>query len=321
MCSVLMLFSSDLFSATLQSAQKLFNAGNFEQAKTEFKIVLSNTQNKSDALFYLAKIALIQNDADEAADLIKKARKLTPNNAEIQFFYGVVNGQIAQDASIFTALGYAKKTRKGFSKAVELAPDVIKYRQALMSYHLAAPGIAGGDKDIALEQAQAIKALDLKKGIMALASVYSATEDDKAMNTLYQTMPNTLKNDPDVNFLKGLYFQTKEQYQRAIEIFRQVVTQAGDIGIFQESKFNAIYQIGRSSVLAKAFFEEGIQNLTTYINQAPTEKNLLSKSWAKFRRANLYELQGKKSKARSIYKQLKATVKDKSLIKAIKKAL
>ncbi len=315
-----LLFSGSI-RANQQQAIALFDAGKLELAKAQFKQILSNTAKKPVTLLYLAKIALKQNNLDQAGARIGQAEKLAPRVAEIQYFYGVINGQIAQNASIFTALGYAKKTRIGFAKAVLLGPINIKYRQALLSYHIAAPSIAGGDKDIALEQAKAIQVLDAKKGVVALFSVYSATDNENAINKLYKSLSDELKNDPDIQFLQGLFYQSKKRFPQANEIFKFVLVKAAENKKFDNAKFSAIYQLGRNSVLSKKNIAEGIEYLTLFIEKSPSTGNLPSKAWAKFRRANLYALQGKTKKARLLYKQLKKQAEDKNLLKAINKEL
>ncbi len=314
-----------LFSGLSYSDQKkgieLYDSGKFDEAKLQFEQSISDKETKPKALMYLARIALKKKDIDEAEELIEEAEELAPKDAEIQFYYGIVNGEIAQEASIFTALGYAKKTRKAFAKAVVLEPDSIAYRQALMSYHIAAPGIAGGDKEVALEQAKAIKVLDLKKGLMALARVYAADEDEDAIDDLYTSLPESLRFDPEILIQKAFYLQRKENFKEATAVFKLVVKHAADNKEFQNSKFHATYQIGRSSVLSEANLDEGIEKLNSFIDKAPAGDGLPSLDWAKFRLANLIELKGDKKQARSIYKQLKKITKDKSLIKAIKKAL
>jgi hypothetical protein len=46
-----------------------------------------------------------------------------------------------------------------FSKAVDLEPDSVEYLEGLMQFHISAPGIAGGDVDIAKAQIEKIKML------------------------------------------------------------------------------------------------------------------------------------------------------------------
>lgn len=317
--SFLLLSTTQLYANT--EAVTLFKDGNLPAAKLLFEQDLQETTTAPESLAYLARIAMRQDDMDSAEELAKKAVTQTPNNAFVQYSYGIVMGRIAQDASIFSALGYAKKTLSGFSQAVSLEPENTAYRQSLMSYHLAAPGIAGGDKDIALEQAEKIKAQDLKLGTRALINVYAVTEDKTAIKTLFAELPVELSQDADILFHRGLYQQTVEAYSAAVQDFELAIQQAGDEDEFQQSKFGALYQIGRTSVISKTEFQQGIESLQEYIETAPKLPGLPSKEWAEFRMANLVEADGRKDDAVVIYKRLAKNVSDERLKKAIKAAL
>ena len=63
----------------------------------------------------------------------------------------------------------AKKVKSEFKEAVQLDPSNIAARRDLEEYCLDAPWIAGGSKDEALEQVNAIAAIDPVAGHMARA--------------------------------------------------------------------------------------------------------------------------------------------------------
>jgi len=318
--STLLLLSASQVSAN-QEAIDLFTKGETVAAKLLFEKNLGNSTNPSEALAYLARIALRQDDLDKAKELAGKSIKEGPDSAVAQFSYGLVMGRTAQDASIFRALGYAKKTLSGFSKAVSLEPDNISYRQSLIGYHLAAPGIAGGDKNIALQQAEHIKTLDLKLGTQALINVYAVTEDKPAAKKLFAELADELSRDADIIFNRGMYQQSLKDYPAAVEDFELAIQQAGDIDEFRSSKFGALYQIGRTSVISKTRIQPGIESLKEYMETAPELPGLPSKEWAEFRMANLIEASGREDDAIVIYKRLATNSSDKRLKKAVKAAL
>ena len=88
------------------------------------------------AIQYLAKIALAEGKLDEAEEYIEKAQELAPKNAKIQFDAARVMGAQAQDASIFSASGYASKFLEAFKKAVELKPNFVKQQTSIRRYCL-----------------------------------------------------------------------------------------------------------------------------------------------------------------------------------------
>ncbi len=91
---------------------------------------------------------------DRVQELAEKAVKQPLNTAFVQFSYGIIMSIVAQNSIFLNALGYVKKSLSGHAQAVALEPNNIPYRQSLLGYHLNAPGIAGGDKDIALAKGE-----------------------------------------------------------------------------------------------------------------------------------------------------------------------
>ena len=106
-----------------------------------------NQEKSAEAYYRQAQAAFEQGDLDEAADLMKKALKLDPDNCEYHWVRGDLQGARAQKASIFTKISKAKSCKKHWERAVKLCPDSVKYLEGLMHYHLRAPGIAGGSKE------------------------------------------------------------------------------------------------------------------------------------------------------------------------------
>lgn len=304
-----------------QQAVDAFETEDLSLALKLFIEVYEENPRHLDSIIYLTRTYARQEQLDEAKELIELALQLAPENAQVQNLSGRVYGVIARDASIFTALGYAEESLKGFSKAVELEPQNLDYRQGLMRYHLNAPSMAGGDKKVAMEQAKAIAKLDEKIGFIALSEVYGVMEDKEALQSHYATISESLAKDPDIVFNHGMLQQSEELFEQANSSFRQAIELAAEREDFITTKFAAIYQLGRTSVLSKKQINDGISALDRYIEQAPDGENLPSKEWAEFRRANLLALNGGKKEAKTIYREIVSKTQDKRLKKAAKRKL
>ncbi|TQV82792.1 tetratricopeptide repeat protein [Aliikangiella coralliicola] len=305
----------------LELAIKDFDSGRFQSAEKKFIKILKSNNKHLQSIIYLTRISMRGYKLDDAENYIEQALEISPENAEVQHLSGAVYGSIARDASVFTAMGYVKDCLKGFNKAVELEPGNIDYRLSLINFHLNAPGIAGGDKEIAVEQAKAIRKINEKRGFIALLSVYTSIEDDESTQSLLNSIPQSLANDADVLFNKGIIEQGKEKFERATISFQQAITNAGEKEEFSISKYAAIYQLGRTSVLSQKNIEPGVKFLKRYIAEAPEHESLPSKEWAQFRLANLIEAQGKNDEARVIYQKISGKTQDQNLIKQVKEKL
>jgi len=239
--------------ANLDEAIEQFNNGEHAAATKLFKDANANVQETAIANSFLGRIAFQNEEYKQAEKLIAQAQKSAPASAKVQANYGILMAGLAQQANIFKKLGYAKKSLAGFKLASELEPDNLSYHQNLMSYYLGAPGIAGGDNDLALEEAKAIAKLDGIRGILAHFSVYQATEDTAAIELMLNSFTEEQKRNPDILLYSGLYYQSTKDYSQAIEKFSLSIqhADADENQTYQASKYSALYQIGRTSVLSE----------------------------------------------------------------------
>lgn len=304
-------FASPL--SPLEDAVAVLKAGQTEQAIELFQQQKENPK----AMVYLAKIYM-DIDLDEAEEWIEKALKVNFNDAETHFVRGAIMGRQAS-GSIFSALSYAEKSLNSFNKAVELEPDSIKYRKGLMQFHTGAPSIAGGDLKVAKAQMQKIKQLDPKAGLEAEISYELSQDNDVLAVKLLQQAKQTYNDIPDFFFQAGMRQQQKENYAAAFQELTDAISKNAETEQSVIAKYNAYYQLGKTSVLSKTNLDAGIKALQQYILEAPDIDGLSPKTWAEFRMANLMALNSQKSEAKTIYLRL-AKTDDEELAKQAKKA-
>ncbi len=157
---------------TLEDARKLFVAKDYDGARKILEAVVSRDGSNAEARYQLSKLlASHYRDIDAAEEMMEKAVELSEGNAEYHFFMGSIYGSQAQSAGLLSKFSYAKKTKNQFERAVELQPDTIRYRSALFTYYLRAPGIVGGGTDKARVQAQEVGKRDVFQGHVMMAQV------------------------------------------------------------------------------------------------------------------------------------------------------
>ena len=216
-----------------------------------------------------------------------------------------VMGAQAQD-SIFSALSYADKALSSLETAAKLQPKDPRYLQALMSFHLNAPSIAGGDTEIALELAKTITVLDEITGISAFTNYYRAIdENEKAYATIkigLQKFPNEIEL---CSQLASLYVRD-ENFEQAIETYLDSVavpiSKPTDEALLQVNVntkyerdlytlYNSYYQIGRVALKTNTHVKAGIEHLKKYISLYKSStidvNGLPSTDWAYLRLAEL----------------------------------
>ncbi len=301
------------------AAIKAFEKNNLTIAKTLFEENIKKDPKDFVSLDYLANIALAQSEFDDAEEYIEKALKYATNDAKIQFNAGRIMGALAQDASIFSAMGYAKKSLQGFKKATILEPQNIKYRQALMSFYLRAPGIAGGDLKLAEAEANAIVALDAAEGYIAMANFYHSTDEEK-LKAHYDQLDISFAENPAVIMNRAMYYQSKELFDQAFADLNRVLA-IKPIDETDRTQFSALYQFGKTSLLSNKNIDEGIKSFQLFIDTSPELDSLPTKAWAKYRLGLLYLAKGDKKTAKDLYQQAQNETQDESLISNVKKSL
>lgn len=304
--------------ASIEQAKTAVESGNLSLAKS----LLSQQSDKSyQKYLYLALIASTNEELDDAEEYIEKTIKLNAKDANVQFTYAEIMAKQAEAASIFSLTDYIKKVKKAFTAAVELDPDNSKYRRALIQFHINAPSMLGGDIDEALKHAQELKQMDALTGTTALIQVYGKMGDDNKFDNELKTAKLNFANEPELYYQLGLYHQEQESFSEALTYFRKAANMVTATDKQGNAKFNALFQVGRTSLLSNSNFDEGEQAITRYLNEAVISPAMPSKYWAKFRLANIIEAQGKKANAIKLYKDLAQEPVDKALQKQVKKRI
>ncbi|MBT1451166.1 hypothetical protein KJ365_09770 [Glaciecola sp. XM2] len=267
--------------------------------------------------------SLSTDDLDEAEEAAQRAIARFPNDPDVYLVHASIMGQQASD-SIFSAFGYAKQALASLNKAVSLAPNKTEYRIALLSFHINAPSIAGGDRDEALKQVQMIQALDPIEGVINLAWYHRSFDNPGlAKEVLLAANQDFPKN---INILNALATNAvhSENYIEAIEFYKQVtdiqlvrpindeqsVMQRFDEALYRQ--LNAHYQIGRSALVGNVMLDEGVTHMRQYMETiqntevvgALDTSGLPSIQWAKLRLSGLLLANSQADAANKMFQQV-----------------
>ncbi len=211
--------------ASLRQVFDAFIAGHYEKAEAHLQTLLKTSSDKDQIHFLLGRLAAWDGRTDDAFDHFEKAAKFSPQNADYYWWMAQMYGQKAIKASIFRKPGHARNTKKSLEKAIVLDPDHIDARFRLMGYHLYAPGILGGKKKEAQNQADQIKMRDPIRGHLAQATIYRRKDElDKAEQELRTALEKDPSNDLSVLQLSG-YLSRTERLEEAVELLESYVQQ------------------------------------------------------------------------------------------------
>jgi Tfp pilus assembly protein PilF len=231
----------------------------------------------------------------------------SPNNAEAHYLLGSAYGTQAQHASIFSKPGLARKTQAEFERAVQLDPNYIEARLALVEYDMAAPAFLGGGEQKAIEQAKEIRKRDALGGHRALAFIYGQQKMPDLARKEYVEAVKEQPNSPKAHYWLGIsyFIAADKNYKAAINEFETAVK-------LDPAYMPAWFQIGHIAALSGTSLQRGEEALQRYLVSMPkNDEPPLYR--AHYWLGGIYEKQGKKAEAKASYStslRLNPTQKD-----------
>lgn len=287
---VLLLIIPTLLRAdgSIADALKLIETGNNDAARKMLEEIITKDGSNAEAHYHLGRLlAGPFRKYDDAEEQLEKAVELAGTNAEYHFTLGNLYGIQAQNASVFSKLSYAGKVKDEFLRAVELSPETLRYRLALLGYYLQAPGIAGGSVSKAREQAGEILKRDPFEGHIASAQI---AEYEKELTLAEQEYRSAISTNPDHwrgYHLLGYFYLKMKRADDAITQFQQYVKRA--------PKDPNSYDSLADGYIAKGNTDAALGNYLNALNINPVFPSSL------YGAARCYDTLGKKIEARQYY--------------------
>ena len=216
--------------ADADAVRQLLRDRKFAEAEAAAAKLTAAHPREADAFVLLGTVRMGKEDAEGAVKAFEKAAELAPDNSEVQRRLGDGYGFAALKAGMLSKIGWAKKCRAAYEKAVALDPKSIAARQALMGFHQQA-SLLGGGMTAAYAEAAEIKKLDADRGRIAFAQLYAA---EKKWAEAFTEFEEVLKTDPN-NYLA--LFQvgriaaiSGERVERGMETLQKALTLSPSAG-------------------------------------------------------------------------------------------
>lgn len=163
----IMIWSQSNFS----KAEKLFEAGKYDQAEPFFESYLKENPSHLKTIEYLGDIAGHNKSWDKAIGYYRKLKQLKPSEANYYFKYGGVLGMKAKESNKFKALGMIGEVKESFEKAIELNPKHIEARWALVTIYIKLPGFVGGSESKAIKYSNELLKLSSVDGFLSRGQI------------------------------------------------------------------------------------------------------------------------------------------------------
>jgi tetratricopeptide (TPR) repeat protein len=150
---VVVLLASFTYAA---NPKELLATGHADEAVQTLQQQIARSPDDAESHNLLCRAYFMLEEWDRGISACERARNLDPQKSLYYLWLGRIYGEKADRAGFLSAAGLAKKVRASFERAVELDPKSWEARTDLAEFYIDAPGIVGGGKDKARQQADAL---------------------------------------------------------------------------------------------------------------------------------------------------------------------
>ncbi|MFY9688864.1 MAG: tetratricopeptide repeat protein [Candidatus Acidiferrales bacterium] len=280
-------------SVTASEAQHQFEAGNYAGAISTLQPLAAQNSTNSDVYFWLGRCYYELRDYDNSIANLEKAVAINPKNSLYHDWLGRADGG---KADVDRSFSFARKVKKEFEAAVNLDESNAQARRDLEEFTLDAPWIVGGNKDEALEQVNAIAAIDPVQGHLARA-LYDreASKNNQQAESEYDQVLAAKPKKLEPYFEVADYYVTQNR-PAGIELAVQAAA-----AVSPNDPRLAFYR-GVENVLADQNLPDAEQELKSYLASSPDRSDWPGHASARVWLGRLYELQGKTPDAAEQYR-------------------
>jgi len=198
--------------------------------------------------------ALRAGNVEAATEAANLAITALPGAADAWYFAAAAYGQMAQSASIFSKLSWAKKCLHAYEQALRIDPGHIDANMELLQFYLVVPGIAGGSREKADAQVARIAKLDAGWGYAARSRVARVDKDEVAYEREAKSAIAASPGEARHRAGYALMLAKKQRWEDAFCVVDEGLAVAPD-----DTRLN--YQIGRLAALSGKQLERGLMAL------------------------------------------------------------
>lgn len=163
--------------ASLEAGRRAFEASEYPKAIQVLQAAAAKEPQNGEVQLLLAKSYLELEEHDPAIKSAERAVAIDPQNSIYHEWLGRAYGEKADHAGWFSAISFAKKTRKEFETAVKLDTKNFSARQVLIEFDCSAPGMVGGGEEKALPQIRQLADMDAAEGHFAAGNCRRQKKD------------------------------------------------------------------------------------------------------------------------------------------------
>jgi tetratricopeptide (TPR) repeat protein len=271
------------------SLDVLMKAGDYGAARALADARLVSDPDDHRALIVLSQVYLTEEKGPPAVDAANRAVGIEPGIADYRLWLARAYLLRASQSTLLS-LWYAWKGKGQYEKAVELDPGNVQLRLELCLYYLLAPGIAGGNRDRAREEAEAIDSRSPLFGAYAWASIYEREKDlDRAEERLMQAVDMDTTSTLQAKYALGYFYHRNGRLADARAVFEEILARNPD-------DTNAMYHIGTTYLLEEKELDRAEDLFNVYLESDP-RPDQPTRAMAHWRLGMVYDLKGERDLA------------------------
>jgi tetratricopeptide (TPR) repeat protein len=229
-------------AGALEEALVLYGQKRYPEARQAFEKITASEPNNSAACHYLGLTLRMRGDdraIEDALPWLAKAAELAPKNAAYLASFGITS---MQSAGKTRSLSAATRGRDAVIRAIEIEPDNLDNREALLQFYASAPWPIGS-RDKAKEQAEAIAQRNSTRGLFANVLIKTTEKKyDEAITLCEKSIEQTPDFYPALAELGRLTVVSGAQLERGLTALRRCLELEPPFG--QASHALIHYRIG-----------------------------------------------------------------------------
>ena len=249
----------------------LLSSGSVDQAIAALHGRITASPNDADAHNLLCRAYFTLGQWDRGIAACERAVSLAPQNSQFHLWLGRIYGEKADRSGFMTAAGLARRVAHEFEAAVHLNPNSVDARSDLAEFYLEAPGIVGGGRDKAEEQANSLQNLDPARADWVNARIAEKKKDYAAAEQNYRRAIQDSHGAASAWLNLGLFYRHRERWDEMQETLTHVRPAPLD-------RPDALVDAAEILLRAQRNIPEAVQLLRAYLNsdtkveQAPAFK-------------------------------------------------
>jgi tetratricopeptide (TPR) repeat protein len=242
-----------------ENAPILLASGHVDEAIAALDGQIRRAPNDAAAHNLLCRAYFSLGQWDRGISNCEKAVSLAPDNSQFHLWLGRIYGEKADKSSFMTAAGLARRVRDEFEKAVHLNPQSVDARSDLAEFYLEAPGIVGGGRDKAQQQANSLLFLDPARAHWIKGRIAEKRNDYLTAEREYQNAIDSSHGSASAWLNLGLFYRHRKQLDKMEKALLQVRSAPLD-------RPDALVDAAEILIHAQRNLAEAVELLRVYLN-------------------------------------------------------